>query len=198
MIEEREELLGEIIASGNIVGSMITGKGSKGDKGDRGESGVWVGSDEPTDPDMNVWIDIDGGESPLANNRSNGLMSMEDKIKLDTISANADVNVIEDIKVNNVSQSIVDKSVNISISSAGISGSYNDLSDKPTIPVVPTNVSSFNNDAGYLTSHQDITGKENTSNKVTTISSSSTNTQYPSAKCVYDLIGDVETLLSEV
>ena len=31
------------------------------------------------------------------------------------------------------------------------SGSYNDLTDKPTIPSVPTNVSAFNNDAGYLT-----------------------------------------------
>lgn len=34
------------------------------------------------------------------------------------------------------------------------------IKNKPTIPTVPTNVSSFNNDAGYLTSHQDITGKE--------------------------------------
>lgn len=32
------------------------------------------------------------------------------------------------------------------------SGSYNDLTNKPTIPSVPTNVSSFTNDAGYLTS----------------------------------------------
>lgn len=39
------------------------------------------------------------------------------------------------------------------------SGSYNDLTDKPVIPVVPTNVSAFNNDAGYLTQHQDISGK---------------------------------------
>lgn len=31
------------------------------------------------------------------------------------------------------------------------SGSYNDLTDKPTIPTVPTNVSSFTNDAGYIT-----------------------------------------------
>ena len=37
---------------------------------------------------------------------------------------------------------------------------------------------------------------EKTSNKVTSISSSSTNTEYPSAKCVYDLIGDVETLIN--
>ena len=32
-------------------------------------------------------------------------------------------------------------------------GSYNDLSNKPTIPTVPTNVSSFNNDAGYITAN---------------------------------------------
>ena len=36
------------------------------------------------------------------------------------------------------------------------SGNYNDLSNKPTIPVVPTNVSSFTNDAGYLTQHQSL------------------------------------------
>lgn len=37
---------------------------------------------------------------------------------------------------------------------------------------------------------------EQTTNKVTSLSSNSTDTQYPSAKCVYDLIGDVETLLA--
>ena len=35
-------------------------------------------------------------------------------------------------------------------------------------------------------------------NKVTSLSSSSTNTQYPSAKCVYDIIGDIETLLAAI
>lgn len=39
----------------------------------------------------------------------------------------------------------------ITSSTSLFSGSYNDLSDKPT------NVSTFNNDAGYLTSHQDLT-----------------------------------------
>ena len=32
------------------------------------------------------------------------------------------------------------------------SGDYNDLTNKPTIPTVPTNVSDFTNDAGYVTS----------------------------------------------
>lgn len=34
---------------------------------------------------------------------------------------------------------------------SGFNGNYNSLSNKPVIPTVPTNVSSFTNDAGYLT-----------------------------------------------
>ncbi len=34
---------------------------------------------------------------------------------------------------------------------AGFSGSYNDLTDRPDIPTIPINVSTFNNDAGYIT-----------------------------------------------
>jgi hypothetical protein len=37
------------------------------------------------------------------------------------------------------------------LATVATSGSYNDLSNKPTIPTVPTNVSAFTNDAGYLT-----------------------------------------------
>lgn len=37
---------------------------------------------------------------------------------------------------------------------------------------------------------------ENIINKVTSIDENSTDIQYPSAKCVYDLIGNVETLLT--
>lgn len=39
-------------------------------------------------------------------------------------------------------------------------------------------------------------GVQMTSNLVTSISSSSTDTQYPSAKCVYDIVGDIETLIN--
>ena len=44
----------------------------------------------------------------------------------------------------------------------------------------------------------DVSGKENTSNKVTSISASSTDTEYPSAKCVWDLVGDIETILASI
>lgn len=37
---------------------------------------------------------------------------------------------------------------------------YSEINNTPTIPTVPTNISAFNNDAGYLTTHQDISGKQ--------------------------------------
>ena len=43
-----------------------------------------------------------------------------------------------------------------SLATVATSGSYNDLSNKPTIPVVPTDVSAFNNDAGYITQEEVI------------------------------------------
>ena len=43
-----------------------------------------------------------------------------------------------------------------------------------------------------------IAGKEDASNKVTSLSASSTDTQYPSAKCVYDIVGNIETLLAAI
>ena len=45
-----------------------------------------------------------------------------------------------------------------------------------------------------------ITGKnlETANNKVTSISSSSTDTQYPSAKCVYDIVGDIASTLDTI
>lgn len=44
------------------------------------------------------------------------------------------------------------------LSTVATSGSYNDLSNKPTIPTVPTKVSAFTNDAGYITGSGSITG----------------------------------------
>lgn len=48
----------------------------------------------------------------------------------------------------------------ITVEAPGILDDYAKTTD---IPVIPTNVSAFNNDAGYLTSHQDISGKLDTS-----------------------------------
>ena len=49
------------------------------------------------------------------------------------------------------------------VATVATSGSYNDLKDKPAIPTVPTKVSAFANDAGYLTQHQSLDGYAKTS-----------------------------------
>lgn len=49
-----------------------------------------------------------------------------------------------------------------------------------------------------LQQHQDISGKEDKTNKVTSISSSSTDTQYPSAKLLYDTKAEIEDLIGDI
>lgn len=60
------------------------------------------------------------------------------------------------------------------------------LNNKANVSDIPTKTSDLTNDSNF----------EITTNKVTSLSSSSTHTQYPSAKCVYDLVGDIETALT--
>ena len=62
---------------------------------------------------------------------------------------------------------------------------------------VPTDTSDLTNGAGYITSSA-ISSMQTTTNLVTSLSAQSTDTQYPSAKCVYDIVGDIETLLQGV
>lgn len=76
------------------------------------------------------------------------------------------------------------------------SGNYNDLTNKPTIPVVPTNVSAFTNDVGYLTQHQDITGKLNTSQVKNTMSTTAGDVY--DVRYINTMIGNIETLLGEI
>lgn len=63
------------------------------------------------------------------------------------------------------------------------------LQDESEMPVSP------DADTLYLIDESAVTF-EQTSHKVTSLSSLSTDTQYPSAKCVYDIIGDIESLLA--
>lgn len=51
-------------------------------------------------------------------------------------------------------QDISGKANTADLATVATSGSYNDLTNKPTIPTVPTNVGAFTNDAGYITASQ--------------------------------------------
>jgi len=93
--------------------------------------------------------------------------------KVDGVEAGAEQNVQSDWSVTNSSSDAYIKN-KPSLSAVATSGSYNDLTNKPTIPTVPTNVSAFTNDAGYLTQHQSLASKQDVINDLDTIRSGAT------------------------
>lgn len=100
------------------------------------------------DHDSVVWEKTVTQQIPAATTSANGLMSAADKSKLDTLPTNEQL-----------TEELGDKADSADLAEVARSGSYNDLSDKPIIPTVPTDVSSFNNDAQYLTEN-DIDNKQ--------------------------------------
>lgn len=118
------------------------------------------------DQDSVVWEKTATQQIPAATTEENGLMSAEDKGKLNDLPTATEL-----------AQELGGKADSADLAEVATSGSYNDLADKPTIPAaqvqsdwnesdtaskayiknkptiptVPTNVSAFNNDAGYIT-----------------------------------------------
>lgn len=143
----------------------------------------------------------------LADGSNNGAMSSLHYTKLEGVASGAQVNVIETIKVNNSALTPDgNKAVNITVPAEvtenTISG-WGFTKNVGTITGITMNGTSKGTtgvvDLGtVITSHQDITGKEDKANKVTSISSSSTDEQYPSAKCVYDLVGNINATLETI
>ena len=70
------------------------------------------------------------------------------------------------------------------------SGNYNDLSNKPTIPTVPTNVSAFTNDAGYLTPNS----ISNKANKIAIVNYGTSSTTTTLSENIYYIWGEVASL----
>ena len=115
---------------------------------------------------------------------------------------------ITGISVDGTTQTVTDGVVDLSIDSAPTNNStnlitsggvYTGLSGKQDSLVSGTSIKTINNEtllgSGNITINADTSACELLANKVTTISSSSTDTQYPSAKCMYDTVGDIELAL---
>ena len=60
------------------------------------------------------------------------------------------------------------------------------LDDKADKTEIPTKTSDLENDSGFLTQHQDVSGKEDKSNKVNAFQNTPDNTHYPTEKLVKD------------
>ena len=97
-----------------------------------------------------------------------------------------DVNL--EIKLNNIDERVI----KIEESGGGSGGDGYITSVSNDFNVLNKKLSLSNDVTTKLLNAEDIT------NKVTTLDSTSTDTQYPSAKCVYDLVGDVESLLASL
>ena len=97
--------------------------------------------------------------------------------------------------VNNVSP--VNGNVTLSIPAAQVNSDWNAVSgvaeilNKPSLATVATSGAYSD-----LTGTPSLSGYQTTANLVTSVSSSSTDSQYPSAKLFYDTCGDIETLIN--
>ncbi len=142
-----------------IIANYIVTKGAKGDTG-AGEDNiiedVKVNNNSLPVTSKSVNIDLTGYvEKETGKGLSTNDYTTTEKNKLAGIEASADVNIIENIKVNGVAQTITNKAVDISVpintsdlnndsdfvtsndlSPVATSGSYTDLSDKPTEQLV--------------------------------------------------------------
>lgn len=99
-----------------------------------------------------------------------------------------------------ITSALNNKADSSSLATVATSGSYNDLSNKPTIDSAPT-INSGNAVASngvYMALQSAVTGMQTTANLVTSVSSASTDSQYPSAKLLYDTVGNIETLLAAI
>ena len=89
--------------------------------------------------------------------------------------ASASATVAENAKIQAAAALSDIQTLHSSLAQVATSGDYDDLINKPTIPEVPTNVSAFTNDVGYLTEHQDISGKANSADLAAVATSGSYN-----------------------
>lgn len=110
-------------------------------------------------------INIQGGgdmSNYYTKSETNGLLNAkQDTLTFDAVPTEDSSNPVTSgglyTKFLYVEADLADKADSADLASVATSGSYNDLSNKPTIPTVPSNVSAFNNDAGYLTTESDPT-----------------------------------------
>lgn len=128
------------------------------------------------------------------------VVSTEALTKLIQLVKSAFIKVDDVVEVTEIETEIPSE---ITLATVATSGSYNDLSNKPTIPTVNnasliiqkngTNVATFTANAS-----SNVTANISVPNTVSSVSSSSTNAEAVGAKLFYDTVGDIETALRTI
>jgi len=119
----------------------------KGSKGDTGNSGVQISTTQPTDPNINVWLNPDG------------------------IVGNVSAFVNDAGYITKSVNNLDNYTLTSALSTVATSGSYADLSNKPTIP---TKTSDLTNDSGFITSSYHDSSKQDVISDLSTIRSGAT------------------------
>ena len=140
---------------------------------------------------------------------NNGLSHFWDKIdakKQNKLTAGSNITIAADNTISASQPTVGNATLTIQKNGTTVKTFTANASSNVTANItVPTKTSELTNNSGFLTSstgvtsvngaHGAITGIQTTSNLVTSVSSSSTNSQYPSAKLFYDTVGNVESVL---
>lgn len=117
-----------------------------------------------------------------------------DKVKLPDNS----VEEVRDSRIPGIDSTPTSGSANL-VTSGGVKTA---VDTKQDTLVSGTNIKTINNESllgsGNITINADTSACELLANKVTSLSSSSTNTQYPSAKAVYDALEDKQDTINTV
>ena len=117
------------------------------------------------------WQTVDSEDPSYIRNKPQNLVQDADYVHIDNNFTDADVSKLEGIEAG--------AQVNVKPDWDAVAGSAAEILNKPTIPTVPTKVSSFTNDAGYLTQHQSLAN-------------------YYTKSEIDTKIGNIETLLASI
>lgn len=99
-------------------------------------------------PDLSVYAE----SSSLATVATSGSYNdLENKPSIPTVPTNVSSFNNDSGYITKDVNDLTNYTTTSNLATVATSGDYDDLENKPTIPVVPTNVSSFTNDSGYIT-----------------------------------------------
>lgn len=132
-----------VIETVKVNGTVLTPSGKAVDI--TVPTGSAANKDVPTTGDASATQVVMGNDSRLSNART------PTAHKSSHATGGSDAIAPSDIGAAASSHTHVASDITSGLATVATTGSYADLTNKPTIPTVPTNVSAFTNDAGYVT-----------------------------------------------